>query len=263
MAMNGSARRDALAALAGHGCRRARDRRLGGDRRHVRRRDLADRCGRPGRDRPPAAGRQGLRRRAVRDQRQARPRDRRHCSPRSRSARLRRPRRRVGSRSGALGFAAFGAVGLLAALGEPLASPAIVAVQAAAGTGVAIQTLSWLLGSARPGRWRRRARPGPPIVPLAHGRRGLGALAAGAFGRVGAGVRPDARRRRPRPCPGPRTPSRRWPPGPTSRRRRRASRRSSSRTTTSTGSTRRSSSRPSTPRHGSCGSTAWSNARRR
>ena len=50
---------------------------------------------------------------------------------------------------GAAGFAIFGVVGFLAALGEPLASPAMVAVQAAVATAVAIQALSWLLGRLR------------------------------------------------------------------------------------------------------------------
>ena len=47
---------------------------------------------------------------------------------------------------GAIGFGAFGVLGFLAGIGQVLAMPAMVAIQAAAATGVAIQTLSWLLG---------------------------------------------------------------------------------------------------------------------
>ncbi len=85
---------------------------------------------------------------------------------------------------GALGFAVFGVVGFVAALGEPLASPAIVAVQAAAGTGVAIQTLSWLLGWL--GRSRGDGVPDPArrSFLLRTSAVGIGALAAGAFGRA-------------------------------------------------------------------------------
>ena len=50
----------------------------------------------------------------------------------------------------AVGYGAFGVVGFAAALGDPGASPAIVAVQAAVAVGVAVQTLSWLLGAAAP-----------------------------------------------------------------------------------------------------------------
>ena len=42
----------------------------------------------------------------------------------------------------AAGFATFGVLGFLAALGDPLVSPGIVAVQAAVSVGLAIQTLS-------------------------------------------------------------------------------------------------------------------------
>jgi DMSO/TMAO reductase YedYZ molybdopterin-dependent catalytic subunit len=85
---------------------------------------------------------------------------------------------------GALGFAAFGALGFLAGLGEPTASPAMVALGAALGTGAAIQTLSWLLG------WVARSSASGPPDParrsflLRTGAVGLGALAAGAFGRA-------------------------------------------------------------------------------
>jgi DMSO/TMAO reductase YedYZ molybdopterin-dependent catalytic subunit len=48
----------------------------------------------------------------------------------------------------AVGFAAFGVLGFLAALGDPLANPALVAVQTAVSVGIALQALSWLLASA-------------------------------------------------------------------------------------------------------------------
>ena len=92
---------------------------------------------------------------------------------------------------GAIGFGAFGVLGFLAGIGQVLAMPAMVAIQAAAATGVAIQTLSWLLGKlglSAPGENR------PPISErcasctrrsflLRTGAIGIGALAAGAFGR--------------------------------------------------------------------------------
>lgn len=83
------------------------------------------------------------------------------------------------------GFIAFGVIAFLAAVGQPNASPAIAAIQVAAAVAVAIQTLSWLLG------WLRRE-PAPPAYSDP-GRRsfllrtaavGVGALAAGAFGRT-------------------------------------------------------------------------------
>ncbi|HSL77772.1 MAG TPA: molybdopterin-dependent oxidoreductase [Candidatus Limnocylindrales bacterium] len=85
----------------------------------------------------------------------------------------------------AAGFVAFGVVAFVAAIGQPNAVPAIVAIQVAASVAVAIQTLSWLLG------WLRRE-PAPPAYSDP-GRRsfllrtaavGVGALAAGAFGRT-------------------------------------------------------------------------------
>ena len=48
----------------------------------------------------------------------------------------------------ALGYAAFGVLGFVAALGDPLANPAFVAVQSAVSVGIALQTLSWLLAHA-------------------------------------------------------------------------------------------------------------------
>jgi DMSO/TMAO reductase YedYZ molybdopterin-dependent catalytic subunit len=85
----------------------------------------------------------------------------------------------------AAGFAAFGILGFVAGLGEPLANPAIVAIQAAAATGIAIQALSWLLG-------RLARRSADPAVPdparrsflLRTGAVGIGALVAGLYGRA-------------------------------------------------------------------------------
>ncbi len=53
------------------------------------------------------------------------------------------------------GFGAFGVVGFLAALGDPQASPAIVAVTAAVSIGVGLWVLGWLVapdGSPAPSR---------------------------------------------------------------------------------------------------------------
>jgi DMSO/TMAO reductase YedYZ molybdopterin-dependent catalytic subunit len=88
---------------------------------------------------------------------------------------------------GALGFGVFGVIGFMAGIDQLLASAPIVAIQAAAATGVAIQTLSWLLG-----RLGLPAEPSPPPIPdparrsflLRTGAVGIGALAAGAFGRA-------------------------------------------------------------------------------
>jgi DMSO/TMAO reductase YedYZ molybdopterin-dependent catalytic subunit len=86
---------------------------------------------------------------------------------------------------GAVGFAAFGVVGFIDGTAQPLANPAMVAVQAAIATGIAIQTLSWLLG--------KLAGPaGEPAIPdparrsflLRAGAVGIGALALGAYGRA-------------------------------------------------------------------------------
>ena len=50
----------------------------------------------------------------------------------------------------ATAFAVFGVLGFLAALGDPLANPGIVALQTAVSVGLAVQTLSWLLVSGGP-----------------------------------------------------------------------------------------------------------------
>jgi DMSO/TMAO reductase YedYZ molybdopterin-dependent catalytic subunit len=84
----------------------------------------------------------------------------------------------------AIGYAIFGVVGFVAGIGQPLAMPALVAAQAALATGVAIQTLSWLLA-------RLAAGPRGPDIPdparrsflLRTGAIGIAAVAAGAFGR--------------------------------------------------------------------------------
>lgn len=82
------------------------------------------------------------------------------------------------------GFVAFGVVAFLAAIEQPNANPAIVAVQVAAAVGVSVQTLSWLFG------WLGRD-PAPPASSdparrsflLRTAAVGVGAVAAGAFGR--------------------------------------------------------------------------------
>jgi DMSO/TMAO reductase YedYZ molybdopterin-dependent catalytic subunit len=86
---------------------------------------------------------------------------------------------------GPAGFAAFGAVAFVAALGQPQAVPAIVAVEVAAATGVAIWALTSLLD-------RLPTRSAEPAIPDPARRSfllrttavGIGALAAGAFGRT-------------------------------------------------------------------------------
>src|SRR4029450_11819073 len=91
---------------------------------------------------------------------------------------------------GAAGFVIFGVVAFLASLGDPLASPAIVAVQAAAATGGAVQTLSWLLGRLGPPTEGvgSETTPMPDAARRAFllrtGAVGIGALAAGGFGRA-------------------------------------------------------------------------------
>ena len=85
---------------------------------------------------------------------------------------------------GAAGFAVFGVIAFLAAIGQTNAIPAVVAVEVAVAVLLAIQALSWLLG------WLQRE-PAPPTYAdparrsflLRTGAVGIGALAAGAFGR--------------------------------------------------------------------------------
>jgi DMSO/TMAO reductase YedYZ molybdopterin-dependent catalytic subunit len=87
--------------------------------------------------------------------------------------------------AGAIGFGAFGGLGFVAGIGQPLAMPTMVAIQAAVATGIAIQTLSWLLGWLGVSREAATpfSDPGRRSFLLRTGAVGIGALAAGAFGR--------------------------------------------------------------------------------
>jgi DMSO/TMAO reductase YedYZ molybdopterin-dependent catalytic subunit len=87
---------------------------------------------------------------------------------------------------GALGFAAFGAVGFLATLGDPVANPAITVVSAVVAVAVGVWLLGWLVGSAGAAAvggsgsmpdWSRRS------FLVRAGGVGVGALAAGVAGR--------------------------------------------------------------------------------
>jgi len=86
---------------------------------------------------------------------------------------------------GALGFGAFGAVGTLAALGDPVATPAIVVASAVVAVGAGLWILGWLLGTNVPGPvtvarmpdWSRRS------LLIRAGTAGVGAIAAGVVGR--------------------------------------------------------------------------------
>jgi DMSO/TMAO reductase YedYZ molybdopterin-dependent catalytic subunit len=49
----------------------------------------------------------------------------------------------------ASGFAAFGVIGFVAGLGDPLSNPPLLAGQVVVSVGLAVQTLSWLLGRGR------------------------------------------------------------------------------------------------------------------
>ena len=89
----------------------------------------------------------------------------------------------------ALGFAAFGALGFLATLGDPLSNPAVVALQAGISVGLGVQTLSWLLAVAARGRAADRvdavAMPDPArrSFLIRAGAVGVAALVAGIGGR--------------------------------------------------------------------------------
>jgi DMSO/TMAO reductase YedYZ molybdopterin-dependent catalytic subunit len=90
----------------------------------------------------------------------------------------------------ALAFAAFGVVGFVAALGDPLADPTIVAVQIAVSIGIAVQTLSWLLGwaarrsdSQATGATTALSDPARRSFLLRTGAVGVGAVIAGIGGR--------------------------------------------------------------------------------
>ncbi len=85
------------------------------------------------------------------------------------------------------GFAAFGIVGFLASLGDPLANPAIVAISVALAVGIGLQTLTWLL--ARAARIDTAGTAAAPTVLSDPGRRSFLARAAGiGVGAVIAGV---------------------------------------------------------------------------
>ena len=78
----------------------------------------------------------------------------------------------------AAGFAAFGVVGFLATLGDPLANPALIAGQTVVSVGLAVQNLSWLLAqvpstSPEPGVEPDRTRPPPLLLRTAAVGRGL------------------------------------------------------------------------------------------
>ena len=90
---------------------------------------------------------------------------------------------------GAVGFAAFGAVGFLASLGDPIASPAITIVSATVSVAAGVWLLGWLLGAA--GAAGSAAGVGAGSMPdwsrrsflVRAGGVGVGALAAGFVGR--------------------------------------------------------------------------------
>ena len=85
----------------------------------------------------------------------------------------------------AAGFAGFGALGFVSALGDPLANPSMVVLEVVIAVGVGIQTLSWLLArapdmAATPGI----SDPARRSFLLRTGAVGLGALVAGVGGRA-------------------------------------------------------------------------------
>jgi DMSO/TMAO reductase YedYZ molybdopterin-dependent catalytic subunit len=89
---------------------------------------------------------------------------------------------------GALGFVAFGVIGFLAALGDPVGTPAITAVTASAAVAAGVWLLGWLIPSAAGDRadraavrrmpnWSRRS------FLIRAGGVGVGAIAVGIAGR--------------------------------------------------------------------------------
>ena len=123
-------------------------------------------------------------------------------------------------RPAVVGFGAFGLLGFLTGLGQPLASASMVAVQAALGTGIAIQSLSWLMGMLR---GQAPSAPAASSAPAARAERGesaisdparrsfllrtgavgVAAIAAGAYGRLAlAGNRSAPTPSTPLPRPG-------------------------------------------------------------
>jgi DMSO/TMAO reductase YedYZ molybdopterin-dependent catalytic subunit len=90
----------------------------------------------------------------------------------------------------AAGFAAFGAVGFLAVLGDPLASPAIAIVSSVTSVGVGLWVLGWVLGprarsTAASGSATRSTMPdwSRRSLLIRAGGIGIGAVAAGVVGR--------------------------------------------------------------------------------
>ncbi len=93
----------------------------------------------------------------------------------------------------AAGFGAFGALGFVAALGDPSASAGTVAVGAAVAVGVGVQVLSWLIGLLRTAGTDpattdaavpASSDPARRSFLLRSGAVGIGALVAGVFGRT-------------------------------------------------------------------------------
>ena len=94
----------------------------------------------------------------------------------------------------AAGFAGFGGLGFLAALGDPVSSPALVGAQAVVSVTLALQALSWLLAQAlrasarvaaatRVGAADARSDPARRSFLLRTAAIGIGALVAGIAGR--------------------------------------------------------------------------------
>jgi DMSO/TMAO reductase YedYZ molybdopterin-dependent catalytic subunit len=83
----------------------------------------------------------------------------------------------------ALGFAAFGFVGFVAALGDPLANPAMVVITAVIAVGVGILALSWLLGSLAAPSTEQIPDPARRSFLMRSAAVGIGAVAAGLIGR--------------------------------------------------------------------------------
>ena len=91
----------------------------------------------------------------------------------------------------ALGFAAFGVAGFLAAIGQPLANAAMVAIQVAISVGAGIESLSWGLGKVRTIEQGGEVGPDHPATTdptrrsflLRTGALGVAAVGAGLAGR--------------------------------------------------------------------------------
>jgi DMSO/TMAO reductase YedYZ molybdopterin-dependent catalytic subunit len=100
---------------------------------------------------------------------------------------------------GGLGFGLFGAIGFLAAIGDPLANPAIAVVTSVTSVAVGLWILGWLLGAMTPGAADPRGAGATgsrqaPVAPMPDWSRrsfliraggvGVGAVAAGVVGRT-------------------------------------------------------------------------------